>query len=151
MADDPQYSKPAVWLADELITSTKLNQMVDNSENHEKYKLAVSGDSRPANSRIARGSKQLTITASPGGPYIQQITFATDASDGDPVFTSAPMVWCQLSVESGDTAAGGYNYSHGLQNVLSSGFQFVWDYSDQNVNAGSDITITLFWLAIGEI
>ena len=96
MPYDPQYNKSS-WSSEQLVTSTKLNQMVDNTDHNYKYKPELGPDaSTSIPTKIARGTKRFNFGASDGS-QTATITFATDSDDGDPGFSNAPRIICNLS------------------------------------------------------
>jgi hypothetical protein len=81
----PTYSKKT-WASQEVVTSTGLNQMSDNIE------LALRG--LGSDKIYAKGKKNLVFS----NEYFKlgTITFATDADDGDPGFSAAPVLLASL-------------------------------------------------------
>ncbi len=94
MPYNPTYSKPT-WSTEEQVKSTKLNQMVDNTEHNYKYKPELGPDA-PAGVKMATGKKTVTLPASSSGPVAFTVTFATDSLYGDPAFTQPPVVTASI-------------------------------------------------------
>lgn len=136
MPYDPAYSKPADWSSDELITATKLQQMVDNTDHNYKYKPECGPDT--PNIKIARG----IITCSQG---TNSVTFSTGADDGDPGFSNAPRVF--LSVNDVAGALFGLDRLE-AKSITATGFDIGIAWSDDSPpNTGS---LDIAWLAIGD-
>lgn len=87
----PTYNKKT-WTTEELATSTGLNQMSDNIE------LALRN--KNSDIELATGTWEGTFNGSINA-VSTTITFATDADDGDPGFTAAPLLWAQFILSSG--------------------------------------------------
>lgn len=86
------YAKQT-FSVEETLTSTKLNQVSDNIE----YMIRSLVPGR----KFATGKIQLTFDGS--SPVRSgQVTFATDAEDGDPGFTSPPIVLVSFDWSTGD-------------------------------------------------
>lgn len=81
----PTYSKKT-WASQEVVTSTGLNQMSDNQE------LALRG--LGSDKIYAKGKKDVVFSSE--WLKAATITFATDADDGDPGFSSAPVLIASL-------------------------------------------------------
>ena len=90
MAYNPVYNKPS-WTSGEVVDSSKLNQMVDNTEHNHKYKPELP-DGVSSTVKITSGFKQVTLPSSATGPQLYTIDFATDSAFGDPGFTGSPNV-----------------------------------------------------------
>lgn len=90
MADNPVYSEVSAWVADELVTSTKLNQMNDNIIALFKQKLGLSPQ-MDAPVRFARVQKSISLDSTVNN-FTNTITFSSDCVDGDPAFSAAPTI-----------------------------------------------------------
>lgn len=96
MAYNPAYNK-STWSAEELVTSTKLNQMVDNTDHNYKYKPELGPNAPTTNPlRLARGTKRITFGSSEGSKAVT-VTFSTEAEDGNPGFANTPKIVCNLA------------------------------------------------------
>lgn len=87
------YSKQT-FSVEEVLTSTKLNQVSDNIEF--MIRSLVSGR------KMAHGAKQVTFNGTDSFATAA-VVFASDAIDGDPSFTSTPFILVQLHRASGDS------------------------------------------------
>lgn len=104
MAEDPLYSEVADWAADELVASSKLNNMNDNTKNHQLYKLHLGGDGTNTEPiKLARLERTFTLTGTTG--HNETFTFSTDCLDGDPGFTEAPTV-IGATIQNGGSSTG---------------------------------------------
>lgn len=140
MAYDPAYSKPT-WSSEELVTSTKLNQMVDNTEHNYKYKPELGPDA-PSGVKIACGQKAVVFNNE--SSKSATVTFATDSDHGDPGFSNTPRIVITRVKGDPDVNPWGKN----VDNASNTSF---------DIEIGIDDTGTLYtgtqyvdWIAIGQ-
>lgn len=94
MPYNPGYNKQT-WSSEEQISSTKLNQMVDNTDHNYKYKAELGPDA-PTNPIIREAIGQVTITLNSESTKEVVVTFATDSDHGNPGFSSEPRIFLTL-------------------------------------------------------
>lgn len=136
----PTYNKKT-WTTEEEATSTGLNQVSDNVE------LCLRG--LVSDRKYAMGISQVTFAGGTNAATVD-VTFSTDAEDGDPDFSSTPFIWCQL-YNNGDT---GLDVSASVDTfpslVTSEGFRAnVNTYNSPSTYPSSGKTISVKWLAVG--
>jgi len=144
MAYNPAYNKPT-WASEEVATSTKLNQMVDNTEHNHIYKPELPPNA-PTNPtvKMAVGRKQFTFTSA--SQYVDvTVTFATDSAWGDPGFANAPYI--QATLEEGLSASG---IAAAVIVRSRSATQVVFRVAHPpGESFSSDVTMYLHWQATG--
>jgi len=144
MTYNPQYNKQT-WSSEELITSTKLNQMVDNSDHNYKYKPELGPDAPTSNPiKIARGTKRITLLASDTG-RVDTVTFSTEAADGNPSFINAPKIICNMADCQSELQAV---LIHTVMAVDKTNTTFRI-MVNRSTTSGADYWFDIDWIAIG--
>lgn len=140
MPYNPTYNK-STWSSEELVTSTKLNQMVDNTDHNQKFKLQCGPDHDDY--IIARGVATLSLSSE--NKKIVTVTFNTDAEDGSPTFVNEPRV--ALTLENHYRISDDiYPVGWGLKSKDANGMELFIDF-DSGVSLTGDYYIE--WIAVG--
>jgi len=146
MKHTPGFAEDIQWNADEQAKATKLDFIAKNTQHNYKFGIHC-GDSPGGPLKMARGRGTLTWVLTETDVSLD-ITFATDADDGDPEFTTMPFVFLSIT-----NPAAGSGYIHAHMNILVDE-----DNSDENscrvtleiINSPTAGSISYFnWLAIG--
>ncbi len=101
MSYDPARVTISDW-DNELVSDTKLNQMLNNIDHNYKYSPKMGPDFAGTYPKIARG--QVTFVWSSETSKQTTVTFATDSDDGDPGFTTIPRIIIAQEYRSGDSS-----------------------------------------------
>jgi len=144
LAYDPAYNKQT-WSSEELATSTKLNQMVDNTDHNYKYKPELGPDA-PTNNpiKLARGTKKIIILAAETG-HEEIVTFSSDSEDGNPGFINTPKIVCNMAAAQDELEAIRIDNIHSTAKSNTSFTIYIYRGGTASANYWFDID----WIAIG--
>jgi len=142
MAYNPAYNKPT-WASEEVATSTKLNQMVDNTEHNHIYKPEL-GPNAPTSPPIKMAMGKVELTWDGVASITSTIvTFATDSDHGDPGFINLPRVIITFVRDTNDIGYLQFIYA---QNLSNGSVEIV---ADANPIPPNGAKAHIHWLAIG--
>jgi hypothetical protein len=144
--------------ADSPITEDLLEDIVENVEYEHERALRCGIHATGVRLAMARGKKAFSFSAdgSGYGSATATVTFSSDALDGDPNFTSAPVVYMCLEEDDADTAwlvTGGINADEWIAHISDtpSTTGFTAKVAAKSLTASQDYDGFFNWIAIGAV
>ena len=146
MAYDPVFTEDITWTSGILIDSGVLDNMCKNAQHNYNYGIHC-GPIPGGKLKMARGQGSMTWAGGTGTASVD-LTFASDADDGDPDFTAIPTV-----IVSARRATGGVGYVGKRMRLYpdesNSDENTCRVIAEDEVNPTASLVTYFNWIAIG--